>query len=226
MTRERLPEIEIDGEKWLRIPIRTHVVSREDDIAEVIDRYSQDERQPGDWIAVSEKVVAITQGRAIPESELKIGLLARILWRGVSKVPYGVGLRRPSSMQCAINECGAPRILFAAFVSFLGKLVGRRGDFYRIAGMQAATTDAAGTSPLQPDCVIMGPKNPGDVAQKIRECTGLEAAVMDINDIGGSWTLGQTDGIDPRLIERIMKDNPCGQTTEQTPFALIRRVGA
>lgn len=223
MTKERAATIEVDGITWRRLPIKTHVITNDDDIAEVIDRYSAEQRRPDDWVTVSEKVVAITQGRAIPESEIKIGLLASCLWRFVHNSPYGTGLRRPSSMQCAINECGAGRILLAAIVGALGKLIGRRGDFYRIAGVQAATIDAAGTSPLQLDCVILGPRDPAATVAAIKARTGLEAAVMDINDIGGSWALAATAGIDPRLIEKIMSDNPCGQTTEQTPFALIRR---
>jgi hypothetical protein len=215
--------IEIDGNEFERHPVRTHRITPSDDIVEVIDRYSRDQRRAGDWLVVSEKVVAVTQGRAIPESELRIGLLARLLWRGVRQVPYGVGLRRPSSMQCAINECGAGRILLASVVGLLGKLVGRRGDFYRVAGMQAATIDAAGTSPLQPDCVIMGPKDPEKVVAAIREKTGCEGAVMDVNDIGGSWVLAATEGVDRPLLERVMKDNPLGQKDEQTPFAIVRR---
>jgi len=212
----------VGGKDYDRIPVRTKLVTKADDIAEVILDSTKDLRRPGDVIVVSEKVVAITQGRAIPESELKIGWLARILWRFVKKVPYGVGLRRPSSMQCAINECGAGRILLACAVGALGKLVGRSGDFYRVAGMQAATIDAAGTSPLQPDCVIMGPNDPEGVARCIQERTGCRAAVMDINDIGGSWALGATEGIDRKLLEAIMNDNPCGQKAEQTPVCIVR----
>lgn len=120
----------------------------------------------GDWIVVSESVVAVTQGRAVPESAIRIGLLAKVLWRFVRKVPYGTGLRRPSSMQCAINECGAVRILCAAVIGGITRLFGRRGDFYRIAGKQAATIDAAQTSPLQPECVIMGAGKPGRGCRK------------------------------------------------------------
>ena len=141
---ERAEMIEVDGVQWQRIPVKTHFIENGEPIADIIAKYSKEIQQPGDWVSVSEKVVAVTQGRAIKESEMKIGLLATILWRFVAKVPYGVGLRRPSSMQCAINECGHLKILFAAIVGGLGKLVGRKGDFYRIAGMQAATIDAAG----------------------------------------------------------------------------------
>lgn len=223
MPKVKSPTIDANGSTYLRIPIRTHVISDKDVITDVIEQYSADKRQPGDIIFVSEKVVAVTQGRAIPADQIRIGLLAKILWRFVRKVPYGIGLRSPETMQCAINECGSLRILAASAVGALGKLVGRRGDFYRVAGVQAATIDAAGTSPLQANCVILGPKNPEAVAREIHQKTGLPAAVVDVNDIAGAWVLGSSGIEDPKLIEQILRDNPLGQKDEQTPFGLIRR---
>lgn len=223
MPKCKSPTIEVDGATYLRLPVKTHVISASDDIVEAIDRYSKDARRPGDTIFVSEKVVAVTQGRAIPVERIRIGPLARLLWRFVRKVPYGVGLRSPTSMQCAIDECGRARILLAAAAGALGKLVGRRGDFYRIAGMRAATIDAAGTSPLQPDCVILGPSEPEAVARAIRERTGCPAAVVDVNDIATPWILA-ADGVEDRaLLVKLLADNPLGQKDEQTPFGLVRR---
>lgn len=223
MASEHKPLITVRGTTWRRIPVKTHRVTEADDIAQLCDRYSRDVRRPGDVLFVSEKVCAVTQGRAIVASTIKIGWLAKLLWPRVRKVSYGVGLRSPETMQCAIDECGRLRILFAAIVGGFTRALGRRGDFYRIAGMQAATIDAHGTSPMQPDCVILGPKDPSGVAKRIREATGLAAAVVDVNDIGGSWVLG-SDGVDDvKLIEDILRDNPLGQTDEQTPFGLIRQ---
>ncbi len=224
MAKLKAPTIEVQGRRYLRLPIRTHRLTEADDIAQVIDHYSAAERRPGDIVFVSEKAVAVTQGRAIPVDRIRVGLLARLLWRGVRKVPYGVGLRSPTSMQCAIDECGAARIVLAAAVGALGKLLGRRGDFYRVAGMQAATIDAAGTSPLQPDCVILGPKNPEAVAQAIAERVGLPAAVVDVNDIAGAWVLGAHNAQDQPRLAAILADNPLGQKDEQTPFGLIREI--
>lgn len=227
MTKpKREPYRTVDGVKYHRIAVQTHIIQPGEDIAEVVERYTKDLRQPGDIITVSESPTAISQGRAIPEKDVRISLMARLLWRGVRKVPYGIGLRSPATFQCAINECGAWRILLACAAGFLGKLVGRRGDFYRVAGMQAATIDAAHTSPVPPydQCVILGPKDPAGVARRIRERTGHEAAIMDVNDIGGSWALGYTDGIDAKLLEETMRDNPAGQKAECTPIVLVRRV--
>ena len=225
MAKQREPLRTVNSVTWLRLPQRTHIMQPGEDIAEIADRYTRDLREPGDIIVVAESPTAISQGRAIPEKDIRIGLLARLLWRTVRKVPYGIGLRSPATMQCAINECGALRILAAAAAGALGKLLGRRGDFYRVAGMQAATIDAAHTSPVPPydQCVILGPKNPDGVARRIRERTGCEAAVMDINDIGGSWVLGATDGIDRLLLQDVMRDNPMGQKAECTPLALVRK---
>lgn len=217
-------DIVLDGRAYVRLPIKTPVINSRDDLHAIIRTYAVPHVQPGDILFISEKCVAITQGRSIPESELKIGLTARILWRFVAKVPYGIGLRRPSSMQCAVNECGAARIWFAAIVGALGKLVGRRGDFYRIAGPQAAMIDAATTSPLQPECVCMGPKDPDVVATRIRDEFGVGCAIVDVNDIGGSWAVGTSAGVERKLVERALKDNPLGQGTECTPMGLLRAV--
>lgn len=227
MAAQRQPEREVEGVRWLRLPQPTGILTDKDDMAQVAERVTREHRRPGDWIVVSESPLAITQGRAIPEADIRIGLWARLLWRGVRKVPYGIGLRSPATMQCAIDQAGLGRILLASLVGFAGKLVGRRGDFYRVAGMQAATIDAAHTSPVPPydQCVLLGPEDPDGAARAIREATGCEAAVMDINDIGGSWVLGASDGIDRPLLEEVMRDNPMGQKDELTPVALVRRLG-
>lgn len=207
-----------------RLPVRTCVLTPQSDLIAVVREFALPHWKSGDVLFISEKAVAVTQGRAIPEDQIRIGLTARVLWRCVGKVPYGIGLRRPSSMQCAVNECGAARIWLAAGVGALGKLVGRKGDFYRVAGPQAATIDAATTSPLQPDCVIMGPKDPDKVAARIRRETGIETAIVDVNDIGGSWVLGASAGVSKPQVESALKDNPLGQGAECTPMGLLRRV--
>ncbi len=218
--------VEINGVKYKRIPIKTHILTPQDDMADIILKYAKDKLQKGDIITISESPLAITQGRAIPVKDIKPGILAKILWRFVKKVPYGTGLRSPYSMQCAIDETGAIRIIFAAFVSVLGKLIGRSGDFYRVAGKQAALIDAAFTSPVPPynQCVIKGPKEPDKEAWRISKKVGCDIAVMDINDIGGSWAIGYTKGVDKNLIQDIMRDNPQGQNDELTPICIVRKL--
>lgn len=219
------PIVVINDVKYRRIPIKTRILSPEDDIISLIKEYVKPLHQAGDIVTLSESPVAITQGRAIPVSQLKIGWLAKFLWRFVAKVPYGVGLRSPESMQCAIDEAGGCRIILAAAIGAISKLFGIKGMFYRVAGMQAALVDAATTSPVPPydKCVIKGPKNPQKVTEQIFETTGIDTVIMDINDIGGSWAIGASKNIDKKLVEKIMKDNPQGQGDELTPFCIIRK---
>ena len=96
------------------------------------------------------------------------------------------------------------------------------GDIYRIAEflkipISKLFEEHIGLMPFY------DPKNPEKVARAIWERTGCEAAVMDVNDIGGSWALGFSPGVNKRLIEAIMKDNPLGQKKELTPIGIIRR---
>lgn len=216
----------INAKKFLRLPIITEILKPNDDILEVIKKNTKGILQPHDIITISESPLAITQNRAIPIDQIKIGWIARLLWRFVSNVKYGIGLRSPSSMQCAVDEVGSIRILFAAFLGALGKLIGRKGDFYRIAGKQAALIDAATTSPIPPydKCVIKGPKAPEKVARRIKHELGNPCAVMDINDIGGCWVIGGSEDIDKEFLEEVMNDNPQGQGAELTPICLIREV--
>lgn len=222
-VKSKSPTISVEGRSYLRIPIRTHIIQPEDEIVEVVRRYAGEQVQPDDIVFVSEKVVAITQGRAVPTDQIRVSWLANRLWPFVRQVPYGIGLRNPYSMQCAIDECGAGRILMAAAAGALGKLLGRRGDFYRVAGVQAAAIDAPGTAGIEQfrNCVIKGPQDPDRVAQSIAEALGCKAAVVDVNDID-SAVLGHSHGVNPEEVRLALKDNPLGQGAEQTPVGILR----
>ena len=226
MSKDRNPEINVQSVKFVRIPIKTRILTPDDDMLDIVKEFAVPLIQQGDVISISESPLAITQGRAVKVSELKIGLMAKILWRFVAKVPYGIGLRAPSSMQCAIDECGSLRILCAALAGAIGKLLGIKGLFYKIAGKQAALIDASGTSPVPPynETVIKGPLHPEKEAQRISDNIGYPVAVMDINDIGGCWMIGGSRDLSKTFMEMVMKDNPQGQADELTPICIIRRV--
>ena len=223
MAKSKSPTIEVEGASYLRIPVKTKIVMPEDDIIDVVRAHAGDQIQPGDIVFVSEKVVAITQGRAVPTDRIKVGWLANLLWPRVRQVSYGVGLRNPYSMQCAIDECGAPRIFLAAVIGGVSKLLGRSGDFYRIAGVQAAAIDAPGTAGIEEfrNCVIKAPKEPDRVAQQLADALGCSAAVVDVNDID-SAVLGASSGVDRERVRLALKDNPLGQGAEQTPVGILR----
>mgnify|MGYP001111559598 CR=1 FL=1 len=225
-TKHKNPVITIYGHDFERIPIKTKILGPEDDMAQIILDYAKPLMQDGDILTISESPLAITQGRAIPVQDIKVGIWARILSRFVAKVPYGIGLRAPTSMQCAIDETGLFRILLAAKIGAISKLFGRKGDFYRVAGMQAALVDAASTSPVPPytETVIKGPKDPMGEALRLSSVLEHPVAIMDINDIGGSWMIGGAGGVSKDFIEMAMKDNPQGQADELTPLCIVRRL--
>ena len=59
--RVKAPEIKLDHDTYLRIPIKTHVVMENDVLIEVVKKYTEDHVKPGDLLFVTEKIFAITQ---------------------------------------------------------------------------------------------------------------------------------------------------------------------
>lgn len=217
--------IEVEGVAYRRLPIKTHVVTEEDKIAEVASRYAAEHILEGDILFVSEKAVACSQKRAVPLEQIKPRPLARFLTRFVYKSPYGIGLGIPETMEMALRECGVIRILFAALVSAFGKLLGKRGWFYKIAGYKAESIDGPTPNTLPPynRCVVLGPEDPDGAARDISKAIGAKAAVVDINDLHGVVLGVSHADMDRELIARILKDNPLGQSGQQTPMGIIRK---
>ena len=220
--------VQIEGSSFARIPIRTRVVMPGDDLDEFVREYAADVVREGDLLFVTEKIVAITQGRSYLVEDIKPRKLALFLSKYVTRTPYGIGLGMPETMEMALRECGTIRILFAAAVSAVTKLFGRKGDFYRIAGDKARAIDGptSGTIPPYNKAVVLGPERPREVATHLKALLGgvPEVAVVDINDLGGN-ILGSTldKGEEKRLVS-ILKDNPLGQGHQSTPLGIVRTI--
>ena len=217
--------IEIDGVSYLRIPVKTHVVMREDDLFEVHDKYTKELRQPGDIIFVSEKVVAITQGRAFPISEIKPGWFARFLVKFVYKSPYGIGLGSPYTMQLAVEDVGVPRLLLGCAAALVTKPFGIRGVFYKVCGPRAYAIDGPCDCTIPPynRYAKMAPKNPDKVARKLKEKHGNEVIVLDANDLNVDILGKSSKDLDVKFLKALFKDNPLGQNSQQTPVAIVRK---
>ena len=84
----------VDGVDYQRIPVKTHLITNTDDMADVVVRYAKDRMQEGDILFISEKAVACTQNRAIPMEDIKPRKLAVTLSRYVTKTPAGIGPSR------------------------------------------------------------------------------------------------------------------------------------
>lgn len=216
--------IEVAGITYRRLCLRTHVLTPEDDLCDVALQYVKPLLEEGDIVFFTEKAVAAVQGRAVPVDQIKPSLLARVLVKFVYKNPGGIGISMPESMEMAIRECGRLRILFAAFISAIGKLLGRRGWFYKIAGYRAASIDGPADYVIEPynRCVVLGPEQPDKVARDIAAVLACPVLVTDINDLGGQILGVSAASINRDLMVRILKDNPLGQSKQQTPIGIIR----
>ncbi|MCP4231175.1 MAG: F420-0--gamma-glutamyl ligase [bacterium] len=209
-----------------KITIRTHVVTTDDDVVEVVKKYVSPRLEGGDVVLVTSKIVSVAQGRIRRFDDIKVGFWANLLWRFVSKPQYGIGaIGLPEKMQAAIDLVGLPRILLGAFLAAIGRPFGVRGIFYRIVGHGVAEID--GSRILTFDSlirtVILGPERGDEVAGEIKEALGgYEVAIIDAGDYGNVDVLGKSSGINEGWVIENCRDNPLGQTMEQTPVGILR----
>ena len=219
-------EIEVNGEKYARYPVRTRVVNPGDDLAEIIKEYAGPFLKTGDIVFLSEKMVSISQGRAIPIKDINPSWLAKFLLKFVYKSPYGVGIGSPWTMELAVREAGVPRILLAAFLSALTKPFGIKGVFYKVVGKQINTIDGPAPYVIPPynQYAKLGPIEPQKTARELKEKTGYDILILDANDLGVE-VLGKSDSaITDDFCKNVFEDNPLCQTDEQTPVGILRRI--
>ncbi|MEV4688360.1 coenzyme F420-0:L-glutamate ligase [Microbacterium sp. LWH3-1.2] len=220
--------VQVEGSSFARIPIRTRVVMPGDDLDAFVREYAADAVREGDLLFVTEKIVAITQGRSYLVEDITPRRLALFLSKYVTRTPYGIGLGMPETMEMALRECGTLRILFAAAVSAVTKLFGRKGDFYRIAGDKARAIDGptSGTIPPYNKAVVLGPERPREVATHLKALLGgvPEVAVVDINDLGGNILGSTLDKAEEKRLVSILRDNPLGQGHQSTPLGIVRTI--
>ncbi len=218
--------IDVAGTKYLRLPIKTHVITVQDNISNVIEQYVKQHLENGDIVFISERAVAITQGRAFPIKDIKPSWLAKFLVRFVHKSPYGIGLGSPWTMELALREAGIPLILIAAFISAITKPFGIRGLFYVIAGKSVAAIDGPCHYTLAPynEYAKLGPKNPHSVARDLQKKFGCDFVIIDANDLGVAVLGKSNNRIADEFCKNVFRDNPLGQSNQQTPIAIVRRI--
>ncbi len=233
---------------WARFPLRVDLVAPGDDVpalaaAAVTRFFAGLPDAPAEvaslavdrawYFYVSEKVVAVAQGRIFFTSDIHPGGWARLLSRYVRRTPYGIGLGHPTTMQLAIDEVGLPRILLASAAGVAGKALGQRGLFYRVAGSAVRAIDGPTEYSAYPANVSakLAPADPYGVSRRIsaaiREALPEPVVarfggtvVIDANDLGRNILGHDTDLTEP-VLEDAFADNPLGQAREQTPFAVV-----
>ncbi len=216
----------VDGRTYARAPVKTRLFVAGDSLTDgVADGLAGVDLVPTDVVAVSEKAVAICQGRSYPVGDVRPRPLARLLARFVGRTASGIGLGIPATMELAIREAGAGRILAATAAAAVTKPFGVKGVFYRVAGPAVRAIDGPtrGTIPPYDGHAKLGPADPDDVARALATALGCGAAVIDANDIGVN-VLGVSPGVRADVVVSLLRDNPLGQGSEQTPVALLRAI--
>lgn len=219
-----LKPIAIEGRTYERLAVRTRMVSFNDDLDTLVREYAAPLAKPGDWIALSEKVVSVCQNNVRHISTVKVHWLARLIVKGVKKYPEDIAWEHPAKMQAAIDMAGYPRMLAALVFGGLTRLVGMHGVFWRIAG-RVSEIDGFNPRAMYPytEYAILPPRDPDGVGQRIHDLLGIPTSIIDGNNIDVKIiSLSRGVPVDARLARLILLDNPMGQDEELTPIILVR----
>lgn len=212
--------------KFARFPVRTHVVKKGDDLFELMDKYVCPYLQEGDGIFLSEKMVAISQGRAWHIDEIKVSPLAKFLVKFVTKSPYGIGLGSPYTMELALRDIGFPKIFLGCVCAAFTKPFGIKGVFYNVVGPKARSIDGPGEYVIPPynQYAKMAPLEPDKVCEDLAKHTGCYVIMLDANDLGLEVLGTSTKDVTLSMARELFGDNPLDQSDQQTPIAICRKV--
>ena len=206
------------------IPVRTRLIRRGDDLAELLRDALAGTARPGDVVAIAETAVAIAQGRFIGAETIRPSWLARTLARRAGALAT---VNQPESLQLVIDNVGWWRVCGAALAHVGGRAVGRRGVFYELLGEAVAAIDGyTGTLPPYQRAIVLGPAEPDRVSTELAAALGFHVAIVDANNLHRAKTLGASPQVVRAGVERALLDNPHGNGDEQTPLVVLAWRGA
>lgn len=219
-------QIEGAGGTWSRMAIQTHFVERGESYIELVRRYVKPLCREGDILSTSEKIIGMCQNNVVEMKDVKLGWWAKNLSKFASRSAAGIGMDEPYKLQLAINLAGLPRILFACVCHVVGRIFGKKGVFYKVAGHDIAGIDgfySHSSFELYHTLAILNPREPDKVCAELTEELGIPVYLVDANDLERE-VLGRSPDApfdDAKFLE-LIRDNPAGQSDELTPFILIR----
>ena len=215
-----------NGRKYDRFAIQTHFVEVGESQAELVKKYVSPLYQKGDVLAFGAKVMAMCTGNVRTKDQVHPGFWAKLLAPFAGENSTGIGMHEPYKMQLTIDICGAPRVVFAAFVSAITRPFGVHGLFYKICGKGVAGIDGfyyRSSFERYKDLALINNDNPVELCDQLEKDTGIPVVLMDANDIDQNQ-LGKCRNfpLTDEEIQDAMRDNPSGQGGELTPLILIR----
>jgi len=220
------PPVEVGGFTWERTMVQTHLIHIKEPLEPLLDTLVRPLLFEGDWVALSEKVVAISEGRVIHQSVVRPGPLAKLIVKGTRKWEHDVAFSDPRKMQVAIMQTGSTRAAVAMVVGGVTRLFGRHGDFYRIAGHRIAEIDGFNPDTVAPfdEFAMLGPADPDKACTSYARFLGHPVVIIDGNNINVEVLGMSTDmPVDKAAARLILLDNPMGQGDELTPFVVVHR---
>lgn len=204
----------------IAIPVRTPMVHAGDDAIGIVADAVRGIARPGDVIAISETAVAIAQGAFVPAEFVRPSKLAYALSRRAGALAT---VNQPESLQLVIDAVGAPKVVYAAVMHVLGRLLGKRGAFYEVMGEAITAIDGyTGTLPPYERAIVLAPREPDAFAQSVFERTAIACVVVDANDLQKAKALGASSNVHRANVERALLDNPHGNGDEQTPVVVLK----
>lgn len=218
-------EINVENEIYYRYAIKTRFIKEGENYIEILNEYIKPIYEEDDIVSISEKIIALCQGRTIKREDIKVGFWAKFLSKFASHPTTGVGVGEAIKMQYAINTVGILKVVYASIASAITKLFGKKGRFYEIMGQEVSGLDGFYGKVWEEyrDLGIKIPENPDGVCNEIKEKLGIKTMIVDANDLGQEilGTCEELKGKDEKL-KQIIRDNPAGQGRECTPLILIR----
>ena len=217
----------VGDREFERYAIKTRFVNIGDDYIDVVKEYALPHVKEGDFISISEKIIALCQKRIVYRKDIHPGFWAKLLCKFVHVTPAGPGAGTPHKMQLIIMLCGLPRVLFATACAAVTKLFGIKGVFYQVCVHEVDGIDGLIDYDISykeyVNYGILNPVNPSGVCNEIYEKLGIKCMIVDACDISVKL-LGKCDAldIDTKTLEDIMRDNPAGQDDQCTPIILVR----
>lgn len=235
---------QFDNKTYARYPLQTELVSSDTKLDDFVVKYVErffahlpknELKSAKSWnLFISEKIVAISQGRSYFIWDIKPRWSAKFISRFVARTPAGIGLGSPATMELAIREAGLGRILLATLAGALGKLISQKGWFYIVAGADVRAIDGPTEYSVYPANVSakLPPKDPVTVAEQLSDAIRHAkiadkykkmfsgTVVIDANDIGRN-VLGKDASGEAEKFEEMFADNPLGQARQCTPLSIV-----
>jgi F420-0:gamma-glutamyl ligase len=218
--------VTVGRERYDRTVVCTPWLTAGVDLVELLRSTVVERLQPGDVVAITEKVVVVTTGRGIPAATVRPGRLATFAARHIRPIGDSRGLSIPEKMQLVIDMVGPWRVILAGAVAAATRPLGLHGPFFVVAGYIARSMD--GMRPPYGDVLLppLTPRTARSIAEQLATEIGHPVAIVDINDRGGSVRTVAGSAMSRRRLAAVLADNPLGQRDQGTPIVVVHCAGS